>query len=194
MSTQRLTPLKTILGAPEVRAVVDAVSSEALRRKRYRPRICHAFEQPFTVLEERGGYRFDIDRTAAQQLDRIIANRVQAVVGVADLEADARKNYHRKRRIGVVFSGGPAPGGHNVIAGIYDAAKAANPDSTVYGFLLGPDGVIENEAIELTGEIVDAYRNLGGFGMIRTGRTKIDTQSKMELSRRTCKDLCGLRL
>jgi len=102
-----------------------------------------------------------------------------------------RENYARRRNIGIVFSGGPAPGGHNVIAGLYDAAKRANPDSSVYGFLMGPDGIIENQRVELTAEIVNAHRNLGGFGMIKTGRTKIDTPEKMQLSRETCK-LLGL--
>lgn len=88
-----------------------------------------------------------------------------------------------------MFSGGPAPGGHNVIAGLYDAAKKANPESKIYGFLLGPDGIIENETVELTESMVNAYRNLGGFGMIKTGRTKIDTKAKMALSKETCRRL-----
>ncbi|MGW8187594.1 MAG: 6-phosphofructokinase, partial [Desulfobacterales bacterium] len=65
----------------------------------------------------------------------------------------------------------------------------ANPDTKIFGFILGPDGVIENEAVELTAAQVDAYRNLGGFTMIKTGRTKIDTPQKMALSRETCKTL-----
>ena len=76
-----------------------------------------------------------------------------------------------------------------MIAGIYDAAKKANPKSVILGFLLGPDGIIENEVIEITGVMVDAHRNMGGFTMIKTGRTKIDTRQKMVLSRETCKKL-----
>ena len=76
-----------------------------------------------------------------------------------------------------------------MIAGLYDAVKKANPKSRVYGFLVGPDGIIENEALELNDELVDAYRNLGGFTMIKTGRTKIDTPDKMALCRATCKKL-----
>ncbi len=98
-------------------------------------------------------------------------------------------NIGKKRNIGIVFSGGPAPGGHNVIAGLYDAAKKANPDSRVYGFLVGPDGIIENEAVELSDDLVNRYRNLGGFTMIKTGRTKIDSKEKMALSRETCRRL-----
>nr|MBL0702192.1 6-phosphofructokinase [Desulfobacterales bacterium] len=73
--------------------------------------------------------------------------------------------------------------------GIYDAAKKANPESKIYGFLMGPDGIIESEAVELTDNIIDAYRNIGGFSMIKTGRTKIDTQEKTALSKETCSKL-----
>ena len=72
-----------------------------------------------------------------------------------------------------------------MIAGIYDAAKRVNPESTIYGFLVGPDGIIEGEFVELNDRVVDAYRNLGGFTMIKTGRTKIDTPQKMKLSKQT---------
>jgi pyrophosphate--fructose-6-phosphate 1-phosphotransferase len=72
-----------------------------------------------------------------------------------------------------------------VIAGIYDAAKKANPDNRLFGFLVGPDGIIESEYVELTDALVDSYRNLGGFTMIKTGRTKIDTPKKMALAKDT---------
>ena len=99
------------------------------------------------------------------------------------------ERYTQRRNIGIVFSGGPAPGGHNVIAGLFDAAKRVNPENRVFGFRVGPDGVIENEAVEITRELVDAYRNLGGFTMIKTGRAKIDSKQKIDLSRQTCKAL-----
>jgi pyrophosphate--fructose-6-phosphate 1-phosphotransferase len=76
-----------------------------------------------------------------------------------------------------------------VIAGLFDAAKRANPENRLFGFLVGPEGVVENEAIEITQDLVDAYRNLGGFTMIKTGRAKIDSKQKIELSRQTCRDL-----
>jgi len=84
--------------------------------------------------------------------------------------------------IGVVLSGGQAPGGHNVIAGIFDAMKAANSDSKLYGFLGGPSGILENRLIELTGQYVDKYRNTGGFDMIGSGRTKIETEEQFKIS------------
>lgn len=77
-------------------------------------------------------------------------------------------------KVGVVLSGGQAPGGHNVIAGLFDALKAANKDSKLYGFLKGPGGVIKGKYKELTTDIIDAYRNTGGFDMIMSGRDKIE--------------------
>jgi pyrophosphate--fructose-6-phosphate 1-phosphotransferase len=77
-------------------------------------------------------------------------------------------------KVGVVLSGGQAPGGHNVIAGLFDALKSANQDSKLYGFLKGPGGVIKGKFKELTAEIIDEYRNTGGFDMIMSGRDKIE--------------------
>ena len=76
-----------------------------------------------------------------------------------------------------------------MIAGLFDAAKKAHPDTKIYGFLMGPDGIINGDVVELTQDLVDRYRNVGGFTMIKTGRTKIDNQKKMSLSRETCKKL-----
>lgn len=90
----------------------------------------------------------------------------------------------RPLKIGVVLSGGPAPGGHNVIAGVFDALKAANPESRLFGFLNGPAGVIKGKYRELTAEIIDAYRNTGGFNMIMTGRDKIEKPEELEACRR----------
>ena len=76
--------------------------------------------------------------------------------------------------IGVILSGGQAPGGHNVIAGLFDGIKALNPASKLYGFLGGPSGLIEGKYIELTSDIIDDYRNTGGFDIIGSGRTKLE--------------------
>lgn len=82
--------------------------------------------------------------------------------------------------VGVTLSGGPAAGGHNVIAGLFDALKAANNESRVYGFLKGPGGVIKGDFRELTADIVDGYRNTGGFDMIMSGRDKIEKSEDLE--------------
>ena len=186
MPSQENADLAALLQHPDVKKATSNINAELLERRAFVPPACKAFAKRFTTLKARSRYRFDIDPEARKQLPDIIGNKVQAVQACADTSPDLVAEYQRKRKIGVVFSGGPAPGGHNVIAGLYDAMQKANPESVLYGFLLGPDGIIENEAVELTGERVDAYRNLGGFTMIRTGRTKIDTPEKMALSRETC--------
>ncbi len=182
-------PLEELLENPEVRDVTSSVSRELVERKAFEPPRCKAFRGRYTRLEETGRYVFDVDAHAAARLPSLIENRVQEIRPEDDLEEEAEKTYTRRRNIGIVFSGGPAPGGHNVIAGLFEAAKAANPESRVFGFLMGPDGIIENEAVEITSEMVEAYRNLGGFTMIKTGRTKIDTREKMTLCRKTCRAL-----
>jgi pyrophosphate--fructose-6-phosphate 1-phosphotransferase len=82
--------------------------------------------------------------------------------------------------VGVILSGGQAPGGHNVIAGIYDGVKRLHPDGKLYGFILGPSGLINHEYKELTGDIIDEYRNTGGFDIIGSGRTKLETQEQFD--------------
>ena len=85
-----------------------------------------------------------------------------------------------KMNVGVILSGGQAPGGHNVICGIFDAVKKMNPESKVYGFLMGPGGLVDHKYIELTPEFVDDYRNTGGFDMIGSGRTKLEKVDQFE--------------
>jgi len=189
MPGKKALKLEDILKHPQVQKVTGDINAELLERRQYKPSICRAFTQQFTILKDTDQFKFKIDKEAQKQLPHIIGNKVQKVEGVQTAETAFAEQYRKKRNIGIVFSGGPAPGGHNVIAGLYDAVKKANPESKIFGFLIGPDGIIENEAIELKDELVDAYRNLGGFTMIKTGRTKIDTKEKMELSRRTCREL-----
>ncbi len=189
MPQEEFTSIDELLNHPEVKKVTSHTNQELIDRRKSRPPVCDALTFSYTELKDDTRYTFDIDREAGKVLPKIINNKVQKVVGVESPDDTFKENYCKKRNIGVVFSGGPAPGGHNVIAGLFDAAKKANSKSKIYGFLVGPEGIIENEYIELTGELVDSYRNLGGFGMIKTGRTKIDTDEKMTLSRETCKKL-----
>ena len=81
---------------------------------------------------------------------------------------------------GVILSGGQAPGGHNVIAGLFDGLKAANPASRLFGFILGPGGLVEHKYMELTADIIDDYRNTGGFDMIGSGRTKLERREQFD--------------
>ena len=89
--------------------------------------------------------------------------------------------------VGVILSGGQAPGGHNVICGLYDGIKALNKYCRLYGFLGGPDGLINGDFVKLDAKTIDAYRNTGGFDMIRSGRTKLDTDEKFEKVLANCK-------
>ncbi len=189
MTGQKEMRLEALMAANEVQAAISDLSAGLVERLAFRPAKCRVFNYPYTRLRETDDYRFDIDGEARRQLPHLIDNRVQVVEGVGHADGETASGYRRPRRIGIVFSGGPAPGGHNVIAGLFDAAKLANPDSRIFGFLMGPDGIIDNETVEITEDLVDRYRNLGGFTMIRTGRTKIDTTEKMALSRETCREL-----
>ena len=183
MSYQKHVDIDKLLKQSEIQRVTSTVSESVKERREYVPGVCSAFGGKMTQASEVDTYRFDIDPEAKRQLPDIICNSVQTITSVDEIDPSAADAFHRFRKIGIVFSGGPAPGGHNVIAGLYDAAKRANPDSVIYGFLVGPDGIIENEYEELNDDIVDAYRNLGGFTMIKTGRTKIDTANKMALAK-----------
>ncbi len=91
--------------------------------------------------------------------------------------------------VGVILSGGQAPGGHNVISGIYDGLKALNPANKLYGFLGGPSGLVDHDYIELTAEIIDEYRNTGGFDIIGSGRTKLEETEQYDKGEAICKKL-----
>jgi pyrophosphate--fructose-6-phosphate 1-phosphotransferase len=91
-------------------------------------------------------------------------------------------------KIGVVLSGGQAPGGHNVIAGLFDGLKKANPKNKLIGFLGGPSGLIENKYKEITAEFMDKYRNTGGFDIIQSGRTKIETPEQFAATKKNLLD------
>ncbi|MDE5829809.1 MAG: diphosphate--fructose-6-phosphate 1-phosphotransferase [Duncaniella sp.] len=82
--------------------------------------------------------------------------------------------------VGVILSGGQAPGGHNVISGLFDGIKKINKNSRLYGFLMGPGGLVDHKYMELTSEIIDEYRNTGGFDIIGSGRTKLETKEQFD--------------
>lgn len=82
--------------------------------------------------------------------------------------------------VGVILSGGQAPGGHNVISGLFDGVKALNPSNKLYGFILGPGGLVDHKYMEITDEIMDSYRNTGGFDIIGSGRTKLEEVDQFE--------------
>ncbi|MBQ0034223.1 MAG: diphosphate--fructose-6-phosphate 1-phosphotransferase [Bacteroidales bacterium] len=99
------------------------------------------------------------------------------------------KKAYEQMNVGVILSGGQAPGGHNVISGLYDGLKNLNPANKLYGFLGGPSGLIEHKYIELTGDIIDDYRNTGGFDIIGSGRTKLEETWQFDKGIEICKEL-----
>ncbi len=181
--------LNSLLADPEIARIISEENFEVDERRMFSPGKIAAFSGGPTRLVEKPEYRFMVHGEAKRQLPDIISNNVQLIAKDSDISREVEKEFTRQRNIGVVFSGGPAPGGHNVIAGLYDAALAANPKSRLYGFLMGPDGLIECNYIEITKDLVDTHRNMGGFSMIMTGRTKIDSDEKMARSLAACRKL-----
>ena len=82
--------------------------------------------------------------------------------------------------VGIILSGGQAPGGHNVISGLFDGVKSLNPNNKLYGFILGPGGLVDHKYMEITPELMDQYRNTGGFDIIGSGRTKLEKEEQFE--------------
>jgi len=128
----------------------------------------------------------------------------QSVANQAEIEALFKNTYGKPtvtfkssgsattssiKNVGVILSGGQAPGGHNVIAGLYDALKQANSENKLYGFLGGPSGIIDGKYVEFDDKFIDEYRNTGGFDIIGSGRTKLETEEQFQSSWEVCKKL-----
>lgn len=92
----------------------------------------------------------------------------------------------KKQVVGVILSGGQAPGGHNVICGLYDALKATSKENVLYGFKNGPIGLLEDNYVEFDDAYIDAYRNTGGFDIIGSGRTKLETEEQFAVAAKVC--------
>ena len=106
---------------------------------------------------------------------------------LAQVQKGKNASALKKIKAGVILSGGQAPGGHNVICGLYDAIKKGNSDSVLLGFLGGPSGLLENKFIKFTDKIIDEYRNTGGFDIIGSGRTKIETDEQYAAAAKNAK-------
>ncbi len=106
-----------------------------------------------------------------------------------DVDSTAKAKSKEPINVGVILSGGQAPGGHNVISGLFDGIKAINKDSRLFGFLLGPGGFVDHKYMELTGKIIDEYRNTGGFDIIGSGRTKLEKVEQFDKGLEILKEL-----
>ena len=99
----------------------------------------------------------------------------------------ANTSENKKQVVGVILSGGQAPGGHNVVCGLYDALKATNPENVLIGFKGGPSGLLDNDFIVFEDDYINQYRNTGGFDIIGSGRTKLETQEQFAIVAENCK-------
>ena len=147
------------------------MSALQLMRAAYKPQIPKALEGAVRVEEETALTSADNQET--------IKKLFPCTYGMPLVKfVPAEKMDHPKFNVGVILSGGQAPGGHNVICGLFDEIKRINPENRMYGFLMGPEGLIEHNYKELTKDIIDQYRNTGGFDMIGSGRTKLETEEQ----------------
>ena len=120
-----------------------------------------------------------------------IKNLFPNTYGLPELRFEKNTNPEKQSpiNVGVILSGGQAPGGHNVISGLFDGVKKIHRDSRLYGFLMGPGGFVDHQYMELTADIIDEYRNTGGFDIIGSGRTKLETKEQFDKGLEILKEL-----
>ena len=150
---------------------ISALQSE---RAKYQPKLPNSLKSSVKLVEG------EKTQSVADQDD--IKELFPNTYGMPILtfEASNEKKQYPVVNVGVILSGGQAPGGHNTISGIFDGIKNINPDSKLFGFLGGPGGLVDHQYVELTSEIVYGYRNTGGFDIIGSGRTKLEEDAQFD--------------
>lgn len=157
-----------------------------IERLKYQPKLPSSLQNGVNSLEMVEGSATQSVRDQ-EQIKNLFANTYGKPT--VTFKSTSSSSISEVRNVGVILSGGQAPGGHNVIAGLYDSLKNANPENKLYGFLGGPSGIIEGQYVEFTDEFIDAYRNTGGFDIIGSGRTKLETEEQFQKSLAVCKKL-----
>ena len=152
-------------------------------RGAYKPKIPLSISGPTKIIE---GKKTESVRDK-EEIKKLFPNTYG--MPIIKFEQTKLSEEGKPINVGVILSGGQAPGGHNVISGIFDGIKAINKESRLFGFLNGPSGLVDHKFIELTSEIIDEYRNTGGFDMIGSGRTKLEEESQFEKGLEICKQL-----
>ena len=148
-------------------------SNLQIARAAYQPKLPAALLQP--VVAQEGEPTQSVDNQA--EIKALFPN----TYGMPVIEfVPGSAQAHEPLNVGVILSGGQAPGGHNVISGLFDGIKSLNPQSKLYGFILGPGGLVDHNYKELTDDIIDEYRNTGGFDIIGSGRTKLEEEAQFE--------------
>ena len=147
------------------------ISALEKARNQYRPKLPAVLDKHGARVEGLAG---DISKAVADKEQ--IAALFPHTYGAPLIHfAGGAQGEYKPVNVGVILSGGQAPGGHNVIAGLYDGIRTLSQRSRLIGFLGGPDGLIRNKSIELTASVIEGYRNTGGFDIIGSGRHKIET-------------------
>jgi len=156
------------------------------------------------LQKERAKYQPKLPKSLKGNVKLVEGAKTQSVADQKDIQAlfpntygmplitfeeGGNSNESTPLNVGVILSGGQAPGGHNVISGIFDGVKKIHPDSKVFGFLGGPGGLVDHKYMELTPAIIDEYRNTGGFDIIGSGRTKLEEEGQFDKALEIAKDL-----
>ena len=157
-----------------------------IERLQYQPKLPSSLQNGVNSLELVEGAATESVRDQ-EQIQALFANTYGKPT--VTFKSTSSSSVSEVKNVGVILSGGQAPGGHNVIAGLYDALKNANPSNKLYGFLGGPSGIIEGKYVEFNDEFIDAYRNTGGFDIIGSGRTKLETEEQFKSSLEVCRKL-----
>ena len=150
---------------------ISALQSE---RAKYQPKLPNSLKSSVKLVEG--------EKTQSIADQKEIKELFPNTYGMPLITFEACKdtNTYPAINVGVILSGGQAPGGHNVISGIFDGIKNLNPNSKLYGFLGGPGGLVDHQYIELTSKIIDEFRNTGGFDIIGSGRTKLEETAQYD--------------
>ena len=161
------------------------VSALQAARAAYRPKLPPALLNGANISVKEGS------ATTAVADEEKIAKLFAATYGAAQLtfETGTGSLQEQTINVGVILSGGQAPGGHNVIAGLFDGLKSLNPQNKLYGFLAGPGGYVDNNYMEITSDFLDDYRNTGGFDIIGSGRTKLEDEAQFDKGAENCRQL-----
>jgi len=165
---------------------MNELSPLQIERLKYQPKLPASLSEGVNKLELIQGENTQAIADA-EQIQELFKNTYGKPI--ITFESIENENVSEIKNVGVILSGGQAPGGHNVIAGLYDALKSANSENKLYGFLGGPAGIIDGKYVEFTDSFIDEYRNTGGFDIIGSGRTKLESQEQFEKSLEVCKKL-----
>ena len=157
-------------------------SALQIARAAYQPKLPKALKGAVKVQEGE-----PTQSVADQEAIKALFPNTYGMPLIKFVEGEATE--HAPMNVGVILSGGQAPGGHNVISGLFDGIKKLNPANKLYGFILGPGGLVDHKYIELTSDIIDEYRNTGGFDIIGSGRTKLEKEEQFEKGYENLKEL-----